>query len=231
MLRRAQALGRVSFRVLNLRDYTADRHKVADDRPFGGGPGMVMKPEPLVTAIRAVREEAPDTRVIFLAPSGHLFGQEKAAELAQASSLLLICGHYEGVDEQHSRFISTTKFPSGIIVLTGGEIPGPGHRGRGDPAASPGCLGGEGATEDESFQGGMLEYPHYTRPRVFEGHDGAGGAPLRAITPSIARWRRQQALRRGPWSGGRTCWRRAELKPEDRKFIGNPWPQGPEEDR
>ena len=192
MLRRAQALGRVSFRVLDLRDYTADRHKVADDRPFGGGPGMVMKPEPLVAAIRAVRQDDPATRVIFLTPSGRLFDQGKAAELSQASSLLLICGHYEGVDERVRQFIDD-EISIGDFVLTGGEIPALVIV---DAVTRliPGVLGGEGATEDESFQGGMLEYPHYTRPRVFEGLT-VPEVLLCGDHAKIARWRRQQALR------------------------------------
>ncbi len=192
MLRRAQALGRVSFRVLDLRDYTLDRHKVADDRPFGGGPGMVMKPEPLVAAIRAVREEDPDTRVIFLTPAGHLFSQGQAAELAQFSSLLLICGHYEGVDERVRQFIDE-EISIGDFVLTGGEIPALIIV---DAVTRllPGVLGGEGATEDESFQGGMLEYPQNTRPRVFEGL-AVPEVLLCGDHAKIARWRRRQALR------------------------------------
>jgi tRNA (guanine37-N1)-methyltransferase len=158
MLRRAQAMGKVSFRVLNLRDYAHDRHKVADDRPFGGGPGMVMKPEPLVAAIRRVREEDPDTRVVFLSPSGRLFDQETAVEMAQYPSLLFICGHYEGVDERVRHFIDA-EISIGDYILTGGEIPALVVV---DAVTRliPGVLGGEGATEDESFQTGLLEYPH-----------------------------------------------------------------------
>ena len=193
MLRRAQAMGKVSFRVLNLRDYAHDRHKVADDRPFGGGPGMVMKPEPLVTAIRRVREEDPDVRVIFLAPSGKLFDQEMAVELAKAPSLLLICGHYEGVDERVRGFIDAG-ISIGDFILTGGEIPALVVV---DAVTRliPGVLGGEGATEDESFQTGLLEYPHYTRPRDFEGLT-VPEILLSGDHARIARWRRQQALRR-----------------------------------
>jgi tRNA (guanine37-N1)-methyltransferase len=193
MLRRAQAMGKVSFRVLNLRDYAHDRHKVADDRPFGGGPGMVMKPEPLVTAIRRVREEDPDVRVIFLAPAGRLFDQEMAVELAQATSLLLICGHYEGVDERIRSFIDA-EISIGDFILTGGEIPALVVV---DAVTRliPGVLGNDAATEDESFQTGLLEYPHYTRPRDFEGLT-VPEILLSGDHARIARWRRQQALRR-----------------------------------
>ena len=193
MLRRAQAMGKVSFRVLNLRDYAHDRHKVADDRPFGGGPGMVMKPEPLVAAIRRVREEDPDVRVIFLAPSGRLFDQEMAVELAQVPSLLLICGHYEGVDERVRSFIDA-EISIGDFILTGGEIPALVVV---DAVTRliPGVLGNDAATEDESFQTGLLEYPHYTRPREFEGLT-VPEVLVSGDHARIARWRREQALRR-----------------------------------
>ncbi len=123
MLRRAQTLGKVSFRVVNLRDYAYDRHKVADDRPFGGGPGMVMKPEPLVEAIRRVREEDQDIRVILLSPSGRLFDQRMAVELAAETSLLFICGHYEGVDERVRHFLLIWKFPSGTMCSPAVRFP------------------------------------------------------------------------------------------------------------
>jgi tRNA (guanine37-N1)-methyltransferase len=193
MLRRAQTMDKVSFRVVNLRDYAHDRHKVADDRPFGGGPGMVMKPEPLVTAIRRLREEDPDVRVIFLSPSGRLFDQKAAVELAQAKSLLLICGHYEGVDERVRHFIDA-EISIGDFILTGGEIPALVVV---DAVTRliPGVLGNDAATEDESFQTGLLEYPHYTRPREFEGLT-VPEVLLSGDHARIARWRRQQALRR-----------------------------------
>jgi len=200
MLRRAQVLGKVKFRVLNLRDFAADRHKVTDDRPFGGGPGMVMKPEPLVAAIRRVRQEDPETRVILLSPAGRLFDQEIAAQLAQASGLLLVCGHYEGVDERVRHFIDD-EISIGDYVLTGGEIPALVVV---DAVTRliPGVLGGEGATAEESFQTGLLEYPHYTRPREFEGLT-VPEVLLSGDHARIARWRREQAL-----------WRTRELRPE-----------------
>lgn len=193
MLRRAQVLGRVKFRVLNLRDFALDRHQVTDDRPFGGGPGMVMKPEPLVAAIRRVRQEDPNTRVILLSPAGRLFDQEMAAQLAQVPALLLICGHYEGVDERVRRFIDD-EISIGDFVLTGGEIPALVVA---DAVTRliPGVLGNEAATAEESFQTGLLEYPHYTRPREFEGF-AVPEVLLSGDHARIARWRRQQALRR-----------------------------------
>jgi tRNA (guanine37-N1)-methyltransferase len=215
MLRRAQTLGKVSFRVLNLRDYTRDRHKVADDRPFGGGPGMVMKPEPLVAAIRSVRGEDPETRVILLSPLGRLFDQKIAAELAQYPSLLLICGHYEGVDERIRHFIDD-EISIGDYVLTGGEIPALVVV---DAVTRliPGVLGGEGAAAEESFQTGLLEYPHYTRPRDFEGLT-VPEVLLCGDHARIARWRREQALRRTK-ARRPDLLAKAPLSPEDQEFL------------
>jgi tRNA (guanine37-N1)-methyltransferase len=215
MLQRAQVQGAVTYRVLNLRDYTVDRHQVTDDRPFGGGPGMVMKIEPLAAALRAVRQEDPQTRVILLGPSGAEFNQAKARELAGQAHLLLICGHYEGVDERIHFYIDE-ELSIGDYILTGGEIPALVVA---DAVTRllPGVLGGEGATEEESFQDGLLEYPHYTRPRVFEGHE-VPAVLLEGDHRRIARWRRQQALartvRRRP-----DLLTRAVLSREEREFI------------
>jgi tRNA (guanine37-N1)-methyltransferase len=193
MLQRAQVQGAVTYRVINLRDFATDKHQVTDDRPFGGGPGMVMKIEPMVAAIRAVRETDPQTRVILLTPSGRVFNQTKAEELAGHSHLLLICGHYEGVDAR-VHFSIDEELSIGDYILTGGEIPALAVV---DAVTRllPGVLGGEGATEEESFQEGLLEYPHYTRPRVFEGHE-VPQVLLEGDHQRIARWRRQQALAR-----------------------------------
>jgi tRNA (guanine37-N1)-methyltransferase len=215
MLQRAQAQGAVTYRVVNLRDYAGDRHQVTDDRPFGGGPGMVMKIEPLVAAIRATRQAEPQTRVILLSPSGPQFNQAKARELAGYPHLLLICGHYEGVDDRIHFYIDE-ELSIGDYILTGGEIPALIVV---DAVTRllPGVLGGDGATEEESFQEGLLEYPHYTRPRVFEGHE-VPQVLLEGDHQRIARWRRRQAL-------ARTVQRRpdllarARLSPEDREFI------------
>ena len=215
MLQRAQTLGAVEFRVVNLRDYTADRHQVTDDRPFGGGPGMVMKIEPLVAAIRMAKERDPETRVILLGPGGAAFNQAKARELADRSHLLLICGHYEGVDDRIHFYIDE-ELSIGDYILTGGEIPAL-IVADAVTRLLPGVLGGVGATEEESFQEGLLEYPHYTRPRVFEGHE-VPQVLLEGDHRRIARWRRQQAL-------ARTVTRRPDLlarallSKEDREFI------------
>jgi tRNA (guanine37-N1)-methyltransferase len=215
MLQRAQIQGAVTYRVINLRDYTTDKHQVTDDRPFGGGPGMVMKIEPLVAAIRAARQEDPGIRVILLGPSGPGFNQTKAQELAGHSHLLLICGHYEGVDDRVHFYIDE-ELSIGDYILTGGEIPAL-IVADAVTRLLPGVLGGEGATEEESFQEGLLEYPHFTRPREFEGHE-VPQVLLEGDHQRIARWRRQQAL-------ARTVRLRpdlltqAVLSKEDREFI------------
>lgn len=215
MLRRAQTLGKVEFRVINLRDFTADRHQVTDDRPFGGGPGMVMKPEPLVAAIRGVRQEAPDTKVILLSPAGRLLDQETALELAKNPGLLLVCGHYEGVDERVRGFIDD-EISIGDYVLTGGEIPALVVV---DAVTRliPEVLGNEAATAEESFQTGVLEYPHYTRPREFEGHQ-VPEVLLSGDHARIARWRREQALRRTRALRPELL-EKAALSPEDQEFL------------
>ena len=215
MLQRAQNLGAVEFRVINLRDFTSDRHQVTDDRPFGGGPGMVMKIEPLVAAIGAVRVEDPATRVILLSPGGQVFNQERARELAQLSHLLFICGHYEGVDDRLGYYIDGM-LSIGDYILTGGEIPALVVA---DAVTRllPGVLGGDGATAEESFEEGLLEYPHYTRPRVFEGRE-VPPVLLEGDHGRIARWRRQEALRR-TLAHRPDLLAKAVLSQEDREFL------------
>ena len=215
MLHRAQVQGAVTYGVINLRDFATDRHQVTDDRPFGGGPGMVMKIEPLVAAIRMAKERDPETRVILLGPGGAAFNQAKARELAGRSHLLLICGHYEGVDERIHFYIDE-ELSIGDYILTGGEIPAL-IVADAVTRLLPGVLGGGGATEEESFQDGLLEYPHYTRPRVFEGHE-VPQVLLEGDHQRIARWRRQQALARTVRQRPDLL-ARAVLSKEDREFI------------
>jgi tRNA (guanine37-N1)-methyltransferase len=226
MLQRAQALGAVEFRVVNLRDYTADRHQVTDDRPFGGGPGMVMKIEPLVAAIRATRRRNPEVKVILMSPQGPVFTQDQARELAGWSHLMLICGHYEGVDDRINYYIDGM-LSIGDYILTGGEIPALTVL---DAVTRllPGVLGGVGAVLDESFQTGLLEYPHYTRPRDFEGHL-VPQVLLEGNHRVIEEWRRQQSLRR-TFKRRPDLLAKAGLKPSDRKFIET-LAATPEEDR
>jgi tRNA (guanine37-N1)-methyltransferase len=215
MLKRAQDQGALRVRVLNLRDYTEDRHQVADDRPFGGGPGMVMKIEPLVKAIRAVRAEDPATRVLLMSPAGEVFSQDQARELAGLSHLLLICGHYEGVDDR-IRYYIDGMLSMGDYILTGGEVAALAVV---DAVTRllPGVLGGEGATEEESFEAGLLEYPHYTRPRVFEGRE-VPQILLEGDHGRVARWRRQEALRR-TLDHRPDLLAKVVLSQEDREFL------------
>ncbi len=215
MLQQAQNRGAAEFRVLNLRDYTTDRHQVTDDRPYGGGPGMVMQIAPLVAAIRAARGEDPQVRILLLSPQGPIFTQDRAGELAALPHLLLICGHYEGVDERLKYYIDGM-LSIGDYILTGGEIPALAVL---DAVTRllPGVLGGEGAAAEDSFQTGLLEYPHYTRPQDFEGHR-VPQVLLEGDHRRIREWRRQQALLRT-----RACrpdlLAKAPLAPEDLKYI------------
>lgn len=215
MLQRAQQQEAVTFRVINLREFATDRHQVTDDRPFGGGPGMVLKIEPLVKAIRHVRQEDQEVWVLLLSPQGPLFNQDKARELAARRHLLLICGHYEGVDDRLRHYIDE-ELSIGDYILTGGESPALVVA---DAVTRllPGVLGGEGATEKESFHTGLLEYPHYTRPREFEGHE-VPEALLSGDHRRIAQWRRQEALRRTA-ALRPDLLAKATLNPEDREFL------------
>ncbi|MCX5892368.1 MAG: tRNA (guanosine(37)-N1)-methyltransferase TrmD [Deltaproteobacteria bacterium] len=226
MLQRAQDLGAVEFRVINLRDYTTDRHHVVDDRPFGGGPGMVMKIDPLAAAIRVARLEDPEIKIFLLSPQGPVFSQEKAGELAGLKHLMLICGHYEGVDDRIKYYIDGM-LSIGDYILTGGEIPALAVV---DAVTRllPGVLGGEGSADEESFQTGLLEYPHYTRPREFDGHE-VPQVLLEGNHRVIEAWRRQQSLRR-TWRRRPDLLAKADLPPEDKKFIES-LAARPEEDR
>ena len=192
MIKRAQQAGLVRIRCVNLRDYATGAHLTTDDRPYGGGPGMVMEPEPVFKAVDDLR--GPDTRVLLMTPQGAPFRQSVARELATASHLLILCGHYEGVDERIREALVDMEISIGDYVLTNGVI-----------AAAvvtdavvrllPGALGGEGAADDESFTDSRLEYPQYTRPPVFRGMAVpeilAGGNHA-----EIAKWRLEQSLAR-----------------------------------
>ncbi|MEI8351165.1 MAG: tRNA (guanosine(37)-N1)-methyltransferase TrmD [bacterium] len=192
ILKRAAQKGFVVFNAVDLRRFTTDRHLTTDDRPFGGGAGMVMKPEPLFEAVESVR--TPDARVILMTPQGRRFEQASAVGLSTARHLIFICGHYEGVDERVRTHLATDEISIGDYVLTNGVL----------PAAVvidavvrlvPGVLGNDEATREESFAEGLLEYPHYTRPRVFRGLE-VPGILLSGDHEEIARWRREQAERR-----------------------------------
>lgn len=202
MMKRAAAAGLVEFRMVNPRDFTTDKHNTADDRPFGGGPGMVMKPEPLFAAIESV--QTPDSHVILMTPGGKTFKQADARRLSdEHSHLIFICGHYEGVDERVREALVDEEISIGDYVLTNGVL-----------AANvvidavvrlrPGVLGGgEVATEEESFSSGLLEYPQYTRPPEFRGMK-VPEILFSGDHAKIAEWRYRKALER-------TAERRADL--------------------
>ena len=198
IIRRARAAALVMIEPHDLRAWTSDKHHVVDDRPFGGGDGMVMKPEPIFAAVKSLtganRRETvpPGTRVVLLSPQGQKLTQASAVEFAKCERVVLICGRYEGIDERVADALITDELSIGDYVLSGGE-----------PAALvlidatvrllPGALGSETSSVTESFSDGMLDYPHYTRPPEFEGMR----VPEILLTGNhaeIARWRREAAL-------------------------------------
>jgi tRNA (guanine37-N1)-methyltransferase len=188
---RGLAGGLVTLRVHNLRDYTHDRHRQVDDVPYGGGAGMVLKPEPIFEAVRARAGNGP---VILLTPQGELLNQGLVRELARHDDLYLICGRYEGVDERVATHLVDKEISIGDYVLTGGELPAMVVIDAVSRLVA-GVLGSEESPKDESFDQHLLEYPHYTRPAEFEGH------PVPEVLRSghhaeIERWRRAQAAER-----------------------------------
>lgn len=197
---RAIERGLLRVQLTNIREFGLGRHRVVDDAPYGGGPGMVMRPEPLFAAVESVRRK--ESRVILLSPAGRTFTQSWAAELAKELHLVLVCGHYEGVDERVREHLITDELSIGDYVLTGGELPAMVAV---DAVARllPGVLGGELSADEESFTTGLLEYPHYTRPPEFRG-SGVPDVLLSGHHAEIARWRERQALLR-------TVQRRPEL--------------------
>ena len=221
VFRRAVERGLVTVNIHNIRDYTHDKHRTVDDYPYGGGVGMVLKPEPIFEAVEAVKSEIESTEggelsVILLTPRGRLFRQRTAEELAGRRHLVLICGRYEGVDERVCEHLATDEISIGDYVLGGGEL-----------AAMvvvdavvrllPGVLGSEASVREESHADGLLEYPQYTRPEVYR--DWPVPEVLRSGNHArIARWRREQAilrtLKRRPELLGE-----ASLNAEDKQFL------------
>lgn len=195
ILKKAQEKDAVSINVINFRDYSTDKHQSVDDYPYGGGAGMVLKPEPIFHSVEAVKEKrnAQQSKVILVCPQGERFTQKKAEQLAQADHLIFICGHYEGFDER-IRFLATDEISIGDFVLTGGEL-----------AAMviidcvvrllPGVLGNEESHQNDSFSTGLLEHPHYTRPAEFRGMK-VPDVLLSGHHEKIAEWREKESLRR-----------------------------------
>jgi len=192
ILQRARDAGLLAIHVHCLRDYATGRHAVVDDYPYGGGPGMLLKPEPVCRAVEAVR--GPDARVVVMAANGRRFEQAQAAAWARSPQLVVVCGHYEGLDERIVETLQAETVSIGDYVLTGGEI---GAMVVVDAVARlvPGVLGDQVSAEDESYAAGLLEYPQYTRPPVFRGR-AVPEVLLRGDHAAIAAWRRRAALER-----------------------------------
>jgi tRNA (guanine37-N1)-methyltransferase len=188
MVKRARDAGILDLRVINLRDYTHDRHKTVDDKPFGGGPGMLLKPEPIFEAVENLANAK--TRVVMLTPTGRKFNQEVARELSQQEHLLFLCGAYEGFDER-VRTLAHDEISLGDFVLTNGALPAMVMI---DAITRllPGVLGDDQSSADESFSHGQLEYPHYTRPAEFRGMK-VPDVLLSGNHAEIEKWRREQA--------------------------------------
>lgn len=232
ILQRARQRGVVEVRLHNIRDWTHDRHHITDDEPYGGGGGMVMKPEPIFEAVEAVLGAPPRCPLILLTPQGRVFNQAIAGELAAGGPLRpdrprrlgLLCGRYEGIDERVQQHLVTDEISIGDYVITGGEL-----------AALvvidavtrfiPGVLGDPDGALDDSHASGLLEYPHYTRPPEFRGWR-VPEVLLSGDHGRIARWRREQALLR-TWRRRPDLLQSAPLTEQDRKFLHKLETQGP----
>jgi len=192
IVKRARDAGLLELSLHQLRDYAHDRHKTVDDRPFGGGPGMLLKPEPIFEAVEKLAGDK--TRVILLSPAGRKFDQAIARELARCEDLLFVTGHYEGFDERIRQELADDELSIGDYVLTNGALPAMVII---DAVTRllPGVLGDDQSTQEESFSNGLLEYPHYTRPAEFRGMK-VPEVLLSGNHAEIARWRAEQARMR-----------------------------------
>lgn len=217
ILGRARENGLVDVRAVNLREYAEGRHRVADDYPYGGGAGMVLKPEPVFRAVDDLRARHGDLRLVMMSPQGRLFTQAVAEEFAaETRRVVFVCGHYEGIDERVRQGLAPEELSVGDYILTGGELAALIVV---DAAARlvPGVLGDLQSAQEESFAGSLLDYPHYTRPPVFRGLE----------VPEILRSGDHQAIR--AWRRAQSLWNtyrkrpdlleRAELTPEDRQVL------------
>ncbi len=217
MLWKARDRGLLDLRLVDMRGFSSDRHRTVDDMPYGGGGGMVLRADVIVRAVESALAGAPPgTPVIFMSPQGRTFSHEIAVELAAHPQLILLCGHYEGVDERALELVVTDEISLGDYVLTGGEL-----------AAMvivdavvrhlPGVLGAEGAAGRDSHADGLLEGPQFTRPPEFRGL-AAPEVLLEGDHAQVARWRRQQALRR-TWQRRPDLLLKAALSEDDRYFL------------
>jgi tRNA (guanine37-N1)-methyltransferase len=215
ILGKAREEGKITINLFNIRDYAEGKHRVTDDYPYGGGKGMIMKPEPIMRGIEAILAGKPVARVILMTPQGDPLRQEVVRRLARHARLVIICGRYEGVDER-VRDVVDEEISIGDYVLTGGELAALVVV---DAVARmiPGVLGDEGASEDDSFSQGLLEYPQYTRPREFAGRT-VPEVLLSGDHQAIEQWRREEALRR-TWKRRPDLISRAGLSDEDQRIL------------
>ncbi|MBC7358961.1 MAG: tRNA (guanosine(37)-N1)-methyltransferase TrmD [Desulfacinum sp.] len=216
ILGKACQRGILTVRLHNIRDYALDKHQMTDDRPFGGGEGMVMKPEPIVAALEAVSPLGPPPHVVLLSPQGRLFTQDVARRFRTMPRLVLVCGRYEGVDERVAEHFVDEEISIGDFILTGGELAALVIV---DAVARllPGVLGNEASPEAESFAEPVLEHPHYTRPQDFRGYK-VPEVLLSGNHERIRRWRRMQALARTR-ARRPDLFSRLVLSEEDRKLL------------
>lgn len=213
---RAIKEGIINVEAVNIRDFTTNKHRHVDDYPYGGGAGMVMQPQPIYDAYKSIEEKAGKTRVLYMSPQGRRFDQKMAEELVNEDSIVLLCGHYEGVDERIIEEIVTDEVSIGDFVLTGGEL-----------AAItiidtvsrlvPGVLGKEESFENESFSDGLLEYPQYTRPPEFMGRK-VPEVLLSGHHANIEKWRREQSIIR-TYNKRPDLLESASLTEKEKKFI------------
>lgn len=215
ILGKAQEKGIVQFEVINFRNYSESKHGTVDDTPYGGGGGMVLKPEPLFRAVEAVTTDSKP-RVILLCPQGVPYNQKLAEKLAKEEHLILICGHYEGYDERIREHLVTDEISIGDYVLTGGEL---GAMVIADSVVrlQPGALGNQTSAVEDSFSTGLLEYPHYTRPAEFRGWK-VPDILLSGHHANIDKWRLRESLRR-TYERRPDLLDKLELTPEMKKWL------------
>lgn len=222
IVRRALDAGLIEIALHNIRDYAPGKHRVTDDTPYGGGGGMVMKPEPIWLAVEALLGHPVmgpadvDAPVILLTPQGRRFDQRVAVELAQKERLILVCGRYEGFDERVRAYLANDEISIGDYVLSGGEVPAMVVV-EAVTRLLPGALGDPMGALKDSYTSGLLEYPHYTRPPVWRGY-GVPEILLSGHHAEVERWRRQQALLR-TWQRRPDLLAGAELSDADREFL------------
>lgn len=217
ILKKAQDKGLVTINVSNIRDFSEDKHKQVDDYPYGGGAGMVLKPEPVFNAVEQITKES-SPRILLMCPQGEPFNQKKAEELSKEEELVFICGHYEGYDERIRKHLVTDEISIGDFVLTGGEL----------PAMTiidaivrliPGVLGQEASHVNDSFSTGLLEHPHYTRPADFRGMK-VPDVLLSGHHANIEKWREQESLKR-TFERRPDLLEKIQLTEEQKRFIDN----------